>query len=120
LLVGVTVLTSANRETLREIGMIDDLSRQVVRLAKIGRDFGIGGVVASAYEIEPIRKAIGQKLRLIIPGIRPRGSDEHDQKRTMSPAEAVKGGADFLVVGRPITASDDPAGVARGVVASLR
>jgi orotidine-5'-phosphate decarboxylase len=108
LLVGITVLTSANSETLREIGMIDDLSRQVVRLAKIGGDFGIGGVVASAHEIEPIRKVIDQNLRLIIPGIRPRGSDDHDQKRTMTPAEAVKGGADFLVVGRPIIAAPDP------------
>ena len=98
LLVGVTVLTSANSATLREIGMVDDLSRQVVRLAKIGGDFGIGGVVASAHEIEALRKAIGQKLRLIIPGIRPRGSDDHDQKRTMTPAEAITGGADFLVI----------------------
>lgn len=108
LLVGITVLTSANSETLREIGMIDDLSRQVIRLAKIGEDFGVGGVVASAHEIHALRKAIGQNVRLVVPGIRPRGSNDHDQKRTMTPAKAITAGADFVVVGRPIIAAPDP------------
>ena len=108
LLLGVTVLTSANRETLRETGITDDVSQQVARLAKIGADCGIGGVVASAREIGALRKAIDRNMKLVIPGIRPTGSDEHDQKRTMTPAEAVAAGADYLVVGRPITAAPDP------------
>jgi orotidine-5'-phosphate decarboxylase len=109
LLLGVTVLTSANSETLREIGMIEDVSQQVIRLAKIGTDCGIGGIVASAQETGALRKTVGQNVKLVIPGIRPRGSDEHDQKRIMTPAEAIGAGADYLVVGRPITAAPDPA-----------
>jgi orotidine-5'-phosphate decarboxylase len=108
LLVGVTVLTSANSETLREIGMVEDVSRQAVRLAEIGADCGIGGIVASAREIAALRKAVGESLRLVIPGIRPRGSEEHDQKRIMTPAEAIAAGANYLVIGRPITAAPDP------------
>jgi orotidine-5'-phosphate decarboxylase len=103
------VLTSANNETMREIGMVEDVSRQVVRLAKIGAECGIGGIVASAQEIGALRKAIGEGLKLVIPGIRPRGSNEHDQKRIMTPAEAIGASADYLVIGRPITAAPDPA-----------
>jgi orotidine-5'-phosphate decarboxylase len=109
LLLGVTVLTSADSETLREIGMVEDISRQVVRLAGIGAACGIGGIVASAQEIGGLRKALGQNLKLVIPGIRLRGSEEQDQKRIMTPAEAINAGADYLVIGRPITAAPDPA-----------
>ena len=108
LLLGVTVLTSANRETLRETGITDDVSQQVVRLAKIGAECGIGGVVASAREIGALRKAIDRNVKLVIPGIRPSGSEEHDQKRTMTPAQAVAAGADYLVVGRPVISAPDP------------
>jgi orotidine-5'-phosphate decarboxylase len=108
LLLGVTVLTSADSETLREIGMAEDVSKQVVRLAEIGAACGIGGVVASAQEIGALRKAVGENLKLVIPGIRPRGSEEQDQKRIMTPAEAIAAGADYLVIGRPITAAPDP------------
>src|SRR5947207_11957286 len=100
LLLGVTVLTSTNSETLREIGMAKDVSRQVVRLAEIGADCGIGGLVASAQEIGALRKIVGKGLKLVIPGIRPRGSEEHDQKRITTPAEAIAAGADFLVIGQ--------------------
>jgi orotidine-5'-phosphate decarboxylase len=109
LLLGVTVLTSANSETLREIGMVDDVLQQVVRLAEIGAACGIGGIVASAQEIGALRKTVGETVKLVIPGIRPRGSEEHDQKRIMTPAEAIAAGADYLVIGRPITAAPDPA-----------
>jgi orotidine-5'-phosphate decarboxylase len=108
LLLGVTVLTSVNRETLREIGITDDVSQQVVRLAKIGADFGIGGIVASAQEIGALRNAIHRDVKLVVPGIRPTGSKEDDQQRTMTPAQAVAAGADYLVIGRPITAAPDP------------
>jgi len=119
LLLGVTVLTSANTETLREIGMVEDVSRQVVRLAGIGADCGIGGVVTGAQEIGALRNAVGESLKLIVPGIRPRGSEEHDQKRIMTPAEAINAGADYLVVGRPITAAPEPAIAARKILQEI-
>jgi orotidine-5'-phosphate decarboxylase len=119
LLIGVTVLTSANSETLREIGITDDVSQQVVRLAKIGADCGIGGIVASAREIGALRKAIDRNVKLVIPGIRPRGSEEHDQKRTMTPAEAIAAGADYLVVGRPVTAARDPIVAAKQILEEI-
>jgi orotidine-5'-phosphate decarboxylase len=107
-LLGVTVLTSANSETMRQIGINDDVSQQVVRLAKIGADCGIGGIVASAQEIGALREAIAGNVKLVIPGIRPAGSTPDDQKRAITPGEAVAAGADYLVVGRPITAAPDP------------
>jgi orotidine-5'-phosphate decarboxylase len=119
LLLGVTVLTSANSETLREIGMVEDVSHQVVRLAEIGADCGIGGIVGSAREIGALRKAVGESLKLVIPGIRPRGSEEHDQKRIMTPAEAIAAGADYLVIGRPITAAPDPTTAARKILEEI-
>ena len=116
LLLGVTVLTSADRETLREIGITDDVSQQVVRLAKVGAACGIGGVVASAREIGVLRKEIDRNVKLVIPGIRPHGSEEHDQKRTMTPSQAVAAGADYLVIGRPITAAPDPTIAAKQIL----
>jgi orotidine-5'-phosphate decarboxylase len=108
MLLGVTVLTSANSETLREVGIANDVSQQVVRLAKMATDCGIGGIVASAQEILALRRAIDRNVKLVIPGIRATGSQEDDQKRTMTPADAVAAGADYLVIGRPITAAPDP------------
>jgi orotidine-5'-phosphate decarboxylase len=119
LLLGVTVLTSANRETLREIGITDEVSQQVVRLAKIGADCGIGGVVASAREIGALRQAIGRNVKLVIPGIRPAGGEEHDQRRTMTPAQAIAAGADYLVVGRPITSAPDPTIAAEQIIEEI-
>src|SRR5438477_9416788 len=116
LLLGVTVLTSASDETLREIGVTDDVSQQVVRLAEIGAECGIGGVVASAQEIAALRQAIDWSVKLVIPGIRPAGNEEHDQKRTTTPAEAITDGADYLVVGRPITTAPDPTIAARQIL----
>jgi orotidine-5'-phosphate decarboxylase len=119
LLLGVTVLTSANRETLREIGITDEVSQQVVRLAKIGADCGIGGIVASAREIGALRQAIGRNVKVVIPGIRPPGSEEHDQKRTMTPAQAAAAGADYLVIGRPITSAPNPAIAAKQILEEI-
>jgi orotidine-5'-phosphate decarboxylase len=113
------VLTSANRETLREIGITDEVSQQVVRLAKIGADCGIGGVVASAREIGALRQAIGRNVKLVIPGIRPAGGEEHDQRRTMTPAQAIAAGADYLVVGRPITSAPDPTIAAEQIIEEI-
>lgn len=119
LILGVTVLTSANSETLREIGIPGDLSDQVIRLAKMGTECGIGGVVASAQEIGALRKALNRTVKLVIPGIRPTGSEAQDQKRTMTAAAAIAAGADYLVVGRPITAAPDPVFAAKQILEEL-
>ena len=108
LLLGVTVLTSANDATLREIGVVSAMEEQVLRLAQLGVESGIQGFVASPHELAPLRTAHGAKIEIVTPGIRPAGSPAGDQKRTMTPAEALKAGADFLVIGRPITAAPDP------------
>ena len=108
LLLGVTVLTSANDATLREIGVVSAMEEQVLRLAQLGVESGIQGFVASPHELAPLRTAHGAKIKIVTPGIRPTGSPAEDQKRTITPAEALKAGADFLVIGRPITAAPDP------------
>jgi orotidine-5'-phosphate decarboxylase len=108
LLLGVTVLTSSTEETLREIGIQDKVDDQVLRLAKLGVEAGIDGVVASSHEIKSLRGEFGDKIKVVVPGIRPSWSDPGDQRRTMTPCEALEAGADYLVVGRPITAHPNP------------
>jgi orotidine-5'-phosphate decarboxylase len=108
LLLGVTVLTSSDQETLRECGIESAIEQQVVRLARLGAESGVGGLVASAHELAPLRAALGDRIKIITPGIRPPNSPPNDQKRAMTPADALRAGADFLVVGRPITAAVDP------------
>jgi orotidine-5'-phosphate decarboxylase len=119
LLLGVTVLTSANNETLRAAGINSDIPHQVIRLAKLGSDNGVRGFVTAAHEAATIRESLGPEVKLIVPGIRPHGSKPNDQKRTMTPAEAIVAGADYLVVGRPITAASDPAAAAQKVLEEL-
>jgi orotidine-5'-phosphate decarboxylase len=108
LLMGVTVLTSSTEETLREIGIQDKVDDQVLRLAKLGVEAGIDGVVASSHEIKPLRGEFGDKIKIVVPGIRPSWSDPGDQRRTMTPCEALEAGADYLVIGRPIIAHPNP------------
>jgi orotidine-5'-phosphate decarboxylase len=108
LLLGVTVLTSSTEETLREIGIQDEVDNQVLRLAKLGVEAGIDGIVASPHEIEPLRREFGDKIKIVVPGIRPSWSEPGDQRRTMTPREALEAGADYLVVGRPIIANARP------------
>jgi orotidine-5'-phosphate decarboxylase len=108
LLLGVTVLTSADEETLRETGVEASLEKQVLRLATLGRDAGVGGLIASARELAPLRATLGDAIKIVTPGIRPANSQSNDQKRTMSPARALRAGANFLVIGRPIIAAADP------------
>ena len=108
LLLGVTVLTSATEETLREIGIQDKVDDQVLRLATLGIEAGIDGVVASSHEIKPLRREFGNKIKIVVPGIRPNWSEPGDQKRTMTPCEALEAGADYLVIGRPIVAHPNP------------
>jgi orotidine-5'-phosphate decarboxylase len=109
LLLGVTVLTSATEETLREIGIHGKVDDQVLRLAKLGVEAGIDGVVASSHEIKPLRREFGDKIKIVVPGIRPSWSEPGDQRRTMTPREALEAGADYLVMGRPIIANAQPA-----------
>ena len=108
LLLGVTVLTSVDDETLGEVGISDTIDNHVLRLAKLGVENGMNGVVASAREIQILRSEFGDKIKIVVPGIRPSWSQAADQKRIMTPVEALDAGADYLVIGRPITADVDP------------
>jgi orotidine-5'-phosphate decarboxylase len=113
--IAVTVLTSMDAADLNETGVQGTPADQVIRLATLARDAGLDGVVCSAHEIAPLRRALGPGFTLVVPGIRPSGADTGDQKRVMTPAQAIRQGADFLVVGRPITAADDPVSAARAI-----
>ena len=116
LVIAVSVLTSLSPEALREeLGVTRSLPDQVVALARLAQDAGCDGLVASPHEIGAIRAACGPDFVLVIPGVRPAGSDAGDQKRVMTPGEAVRAGADYIVVGRPITAAPDPAHAARSI-----
>jgi orotidine-5'-phosphate decarboxylase len=108
-ILGVTVLTSSNQATLEVCGVAGSVGEQVVRLAKMGYASGVRGFVASALELPLLRAELGNETLLVIPGVRPAGSDAGDQKRTATPAEVVRGGATHLVIGRPISRADDPA-----------
>jgi orotidine-5'-phosphate decarboxylase len=105
----VTVLTSSNQETLAEIGIDTPVQDQVVRLAKLAKRAGVDGVVASPQEVPMIREACGSDFLIVTPGVRPAFASADDQKRIMTPADAVALGADYLVIGRPISAHSDPA-----------
>ena len=107
-ILGVTVLTSATQQTLDEIGIGEQLDRHVLRLGNLGATAGIDGLVASSFEVSFLREQLGDKIKLIVPGVRPSWSEPGDQKRFMTPRQALEAGADYLVIGRPITADPDP------------
>lgn len=107
LVLAVTVLTSMAEADLRETGVAATPAEQVVRLAKLAKESGMDGVVASPLEIELIRKAVGPDFKILTPGIRPASSAKDDQERIATPAAAIKAGADFLVIGRPIVKAAD-------------
>ena len=119
LLLGVTALTSLNDQVLSELGISDRIDNHVLRLAKLGVESGISGVVASAHEIKMLRADFGRKIKIVVPGIRPSWSQADDQKRTMTPREAIEAGADYLVIGRPITAQANPRQAAEKILADL-
>jgi orotidine-5'-phosphate decarboxylase len=118
-LLGVTVLTSANEQTLRQIGIPDKIENHVLRLAKLGVEAGIDGLVASAHELKMLRQQFGTKMRLVVPGIRPSWSEAGDQKRVMTPHEALDAGADYLVIGRPIIADARPSEAVNKILSEL-
>ena len=121
LVVGITVLTSMNQDMLAETGVERPLPEQVVSLARLAKSAGLQGVVASPHEIGAIRQACGTDFAIVTPGIRgaSAGGDKNDQMRTMGPAEAVRAGANYLVVGRPIIAAPDPRTAAQEIVEEL-
>lgn len=120
LVIGVTVLTSINQAMLEnEIGIPRSIEEQVVNWAKLAKEAGLNGVVASPKEIKAIRQACGNDFVIITPGVRPVWAAANDQKRVMTPKEAVQAGASYLVVGRPITGTADPAEAAKRIVEEM-
>jgi orotidine-5'-phosphate decarboxylase len=107
-LLGVTVLTSATQETLDEIGVTSGLNDQVLRLAELGKKSGVDGLITSPREVGLLRERLGSEITLVTPGVRPAWAAADDQKRFTTPREALQAGADYLVIGRPITAAPDP------------
>src|SRR5262245_47968338 len=119
LLLGVTVLTSSTEKTLREIGIQDKVDDQVLRLARLGVKTGIDGVVASPHEIKSLRQEFGDKIKITVQGIRPSWAEPGDQKRFMTPADAFQAGADYIGIGRPITAHVQPREAVVRILAEL-
>ncbi|MCP1231876.1 orotidine-5'-phosphate decarboxylase [Acetobacter indonesiensis] len=118
-LLAVTVLTSLDDAALAETGVGDGARAQVLRLGKLAMQSGMDGLVCSAHEIAPLRDSLGDAPLLVTPGIRPAGSQAGDQKRVMTPTEARSAGADWIVVGRPITQAENPATAAAAILAEL-
>jgi orotidine-5'-phosphate decarboxylase len=124
-LLGITILTSMDNAGLREVGIAGPASQRVVKLARLARQAGLDGVVASPREIRAIRRACGKDFLIVVPGIRPdveggagrkKKHRADDQARIATPTEAIRDGADYLVIGRPITAAPDPEAAARAIL----
>src|SRR5438270_10875324 len=107
-ILGVTVLSSLTQQTLDEIGIEEQLDRHVLRLGNLGVAAGIDGLVASPFETRFLRSELGDKIKIVVPGVRPNWSEPGDQKRFMTPREAIEAGADYLVIGRPVTDQRNP------------
>jgi len=118
LVLAVTVLTSHDEASLKRIGINSSTRDTVLGLATLAEKAGVDGLVCSGMEVEMLRKEFGDRFTLVVPGIRP-GGDAHDQKRVVTPVEAVAGGADYLVIGRAITEAENPGAVVDGIVGSI-
>jgi orotidine-5'-phosphate decarboxylase len=118
-LLGVTVLTSMDEQDLVDAGYEYDPHTLVLKRAEQARIAGMGGIVCSAEEASAVRKVIGPDMALVTPGIRPAGADKGDQKRVMTPADALKAGSSHLVVARPIVKAEDPKAAARAILAEM-
>ncbi|UXD87963.1 orotidine-5'-phosphate decarboxylase [Thalassolituus hydrocarboniclasticus] len=119
LLIGVTVLTSMERADLADIGLDIEPRVQVERLAKLTENSGLDGVVCSAQEVDLIRAACGKEFLTVTPGIRPEGSEQGDQRRVLTPRQALDAGVNYMVIGRPITQAADPALACERILAGL-
>jgi orotidine-5'-phosphate decarboxylase len=118
-LLAVTVLTSMDAAQMKGVGLNDTPAQQVLRLARLAGECGMEGLVCSSEETATLRHELGRKPFLVVPGIRPTGSEAGDQKRIATPAEAIARGASMLVVGRPITQSKHPGDAARSILAEI-
>ncbi|HEX4545845.1 MAG TPA: orotidine-5'-phosphate decarboxylase [Candidatus Acidoferrum sp.] len=122
-LLAVTILTSMDQKTMKEVGISGAPKLRVVKLAQLAKEVGVDGVVASVQEARDIRKACGRDFLIVTPGVRPRdskvASKSEDQARKATPTEAIRAGADFLVVGRPIIAAEDPRSAAQAIVEEI-
>jgi len=118
-LLGVTVLTSLDREALTRLGLATDPGDMALHLARLARECGCDGVVCSAQEAGSVRDACGEDFLRLTPGIRPRGGAVQDQARVVTPAQALRNGSTWLVVGRPITRAEDPAAAADAILAEM-
>ena len=119
IMLAVTVLTSLNQDDLKRLGVELKVADQVVRLALLTKEAGMDGVVASPQEVSDIREACGRRFVIVTPGIRPADGARNDQQRVMTPTDAVRGGVDYIVVGRPIVEAKDPLAAARAIVAEM-
>jgi orotidine-5'-phosphate decarboxylase len=119
LLIAVTILTSMSQEDLVELGITNSVEEQVIMLANLAKASGLNGVVCSAKEASRLRTELGEEFCLVTPGIRPANTNSDDQKRIMTPAEAINAGSHYLVIGRPITKADDPLSALDAINASI-
>jgi orotidine-5'-phosphate decarboxylase len=118
-ILAVTVLTSLDDAALAAVGLAGPAEAAVLRLAKLAVGAGAQGLVCSPHEVQAVRAAVGPSAFLVVPGVRPAGSDVGDQRRVATPAQAVRGGADLIVVGRPLRDAPDPVAAAQAIAASL-
>ncbi len=118
-LLGVTVLTSMDQQTLAQLGIAQSPAQRVLHLAGLAKEAGMSGLVCSTHEVAPLRERFGDHFRLVTPGVRPAGADAGDQKRIMTPAQARAVGSSYIVVGRPIYGAADPAAAVASINAEL-
>ena len=119
LLIGVTVLTSMERADLLDVGVDADPIDHVMRLAKLTKECGLDGVVCSSHEVSQLKQTLGSEFQLVTPGIRPASAELGDQRRVMTPSEALAAGSDYLVIGRPITKAEKPLSALEDIVKSI-
>lgn len=119
-ILAVTILTSIDEKSLKKIGINDSIQNLALRLAVLAKDAGLDGVVASPQEAKAIRKELGKDFLIVTPGIRPAWAAAGDQKRIAAPRSAIDAGADFIVVGRPITEAKDPLSAAKDILKELK
>lgn len=115
----VTVLTSMDENSLKKIGINDNIEKSALKLASLAKDAALDGIVASALEARSIRENMGKDFLIVTPGIRPLWADQNDQKRTATPIEAIANGADYIVIGRPITEARNPLEAAREILKEI-